>query len=373
VPVNYKSLVVNDALIDWSSGRKFVAGTLPSGGIGPFDPNYVTKPSNYEAVVRAAVRDAGGQGFVTELAAPVSRYRDSVWSSIDEQQVTRLSSQSYADGIDAISAANSYFGGWDGWRDAIEGATTLPPSVTIDDFARDPDRYRGVAKVDTPKFFRLLDKDVVRPVADTAAMLYRAPFLTRLYSAVHPNETTVDPAFDYNPELALVSNIHVARQFVRCKTALRQHDAPWRMELPQGGAIVGKGSGGWPAAAGSMPANLKIVQLSSTGSGTVVTDNVDDIGTKLFEVGGMVARDRALPQPPRNGSLIGGRQLLTSIGSTLPAHGSPIPLSGSKCMVSHVGAGGGSALVRQLPLAAILLALRRRRSLCRDRSRGRPW
>ena len=67
VPDNYRSLVINDALLDWPTGRRYVAGTLPAGGVGPFEPDYVSKPSNYDAVVSAAAREAGGQGFVTEL------------------------------------------------------------------------------------------------------------------------------------------------------------------------------------------------------------------------------------------------------------------------------------------------------------------
>ena len=92
---------------------------------------------------------------------------------MDDQDFATISSQKYADGIDAIVAASGLYGGWDGWKDAIEGATTLPAGVTIDEFGRNPDRYRGAAKVDTARFFQLLDEKVIRPVADTAAMLYQ--------------------------------------------------------------------------------------------------------------------------------------------------------------------------------------------------------
>jgi hypothetical protein len=226
VPDNYKSLVINDALIDWLTAQKYVNGTLPAGGAGPFGPK-IRKPSNYDAIVIAAAHEAGGQGFVTELGGPASQYRDKVWSALDDQQVTTISKQSYADGIDAILTANSSFGSWDGWKDAILGATTLPAGVAIDEFGRNPERYRGVAKVDTAKFFHLLDTTVIKPVADTAAMLYRAPYLTRLYGTMSSNEMTVDPAFNYNSDIAQENSLNITKKIIKCIQPRSEVESPW--------------------------------------------------------------------------------------------------------------------------------------------------
>jgi Uncharacterized protein conserved in bacteria (DUF2330) len=362
VPDNYKSLVINEARIDWLTGGKFVAGTLPAGGVGPFGPE-VDKPSNYDALVTAAAKEAGGQGFVTELGGPASQYRPKIWSSLDDQELPTISSQKYADGIDAIFAANRHFGGWDGWKDAIEGATTLPAGVTIDEFSRNPDPYRGAAKVDTTRFFQLLHEKVVKPVADTAAMLTRAPYLTRLYSTMNPDEMTVDPTFEYNFDLAQVSNIHIAKQLIQCSPAMNQHDAPWRIRLPQGGVIVGKGSG-WPVGQGSMPANLKIVALGAAGSGTVVKDNSEDIGMTLsrtvWRTAGTTGSEIEMPHPPQNGAMIGGTQTVTPHGQTDGPPSPAKPSPGNRCSVSRVGAGTGSALTLCFSLAGVFLALRRR-------------
>ena len=215
VPDNYKSLVLNEARIDWLSGGSFAAGTLPAGGVGPFG-TYVSKPSNYDAVVTAAANEAGGQGFVTELGGPASQYR----TRSGRRWTTRSSRRSRARPTRTASTRSSRptatsAAGTAG-RDAIQGATTLPAGVTIDEFGRNPEQYRGVARVDTPKFFKLLHDEVVQPVADAAAMFYRAPYLTRLYSTMSADEMTVDPAFDYNVDLAQVSNVHIARQFIAC-------------------------------------------------------------------------------------------------------------------------------------------------------------
>jgi hypothetical protein len=358
VPVNYKSLVINEARIDWLTGEKFGAGTLPAGGVGPFGPE-VNEPSNYDAIVTAAAKEAGGQGFVTELGGPASQYRPNVWSSLDDQELPMISSREYADGIDAIFAANRHFGGWDGWKDAVEGATTLPAGVTIDEFSRNPDPYRGAAKVNTDSFFQLLHQKVIKPVADTAAMLTRAPYLTRFYTTMNPEEMTVDPAFDYNFDLAQVSNIHIAKQLIRCSPALNRRDAPWRIRLPQGGVIVGKGSA-WPAGQDSMPANLEIVALSTAGPGTVVTDNSDDIGMKLWRTARTTGNEIQMLHPPQNGAMIGGARAVTPHGPTDGVPSPPKPSPGNTCGVWRVGACTGSAFTPWFSLAGVFLALRRR-------------
>jgi hypothetical protein len=359
VPDNYESLVLNEARIDWSTGGTFIAGTLPAGGAGPFGVN-IRKPKNYDAVVTSAANEAGGQGFVTELGGPASQYRESVWSMLDEQEFPRLSKRRYADGIDAIYAANRRFGGWDGWKDAIRGATTLPAGVTMDEFVGDPGRYRGKARVDTARFFRLLQSNVIKPVADTAALLYKAPYLTRLYTTMSASEMTVDPVFDYDGDLAQISNTHVAKQLVECSAALNRSDAPWRLALPRGGVVAGTGGRDWPVSEGSMPANLEIVDLSTSGAGSVVKDNSDGIGSKLFEMFGAADTDVEMPHPPRLGATIGGARGLTSRGpSVSPQRGAKAP-SGPKCSISRLGPSPSSVFALWLPLAGALLAGRRR-------------
>ncbi len=367
VPANTRSLVLDDARIDWLSAGKYVAGTLPAGGVGPFGP-FVRRPSNYDAVVAAAAREAGVQGFVTELGGPASQYRAKVWSPLDAKELPTVASQRYADGIDAIFAANRLFGGWDGWQDAIRGATTLPAGVTLDAFARDPGRYRGAARVDSARFFQLLREDVVKPVADAAAMFDRAPYLTRLYTTQSPDEMTVDPAFDYDMDLAQVSNVHIARQVMGCTPPDRRDrlDVPWRLKLPQGGAIAGKGNE-WPVPSGAVPAALKIVDLTTSGPGTVIKDNSAEIGTSLFKTAGAAGSDIEMPRPPQNGAIIGGTQVVTGAGtrgvaaqgeSTAP-YESP-PVGGARCSVACAGAIAGSPYACWLSVACALVLWRRR-------------
>jgi hypothetical protein len=365
VPRNYESLVLDDARIDWSTAGTYAAGTPPSGGAGRTGP--VRKPINYDAVVADAVREAGGHGFVTELAGPASQYRSHVWSPVDEERISMLPKQRYEDGIDAVVAASERFGGFDRWNDAVAGAVIDSHGVSLDEFAREPSRYRGLVKVDATKFFRLLREKVVAPVEEAGKMFYRAPYLTRLHARMRPIDMTADPVFHYNGDLAQIQSTHIAKQVIRCSRALSPGEAPFRLMLPHGGAIAGRGGETWPVALRSMPANLKRVLLSTSGPGTVVQDNSDAIGTRLFELAGAASSDPEMPMPPQNGVSIGGS------GVVRPRAVAPQPI-GAKPSAAHAcnvspSAGSRSGDVRAwLPLAALLFARGRRR---RDRRVGK--
>ena len=154
----------------------------------------------------AAAREAGGQGFVTEVGAPASRVQGQglVVEGRPALDFATLSHQRYADGIDAIFAASDDYHDWDGWKDAVERATTLPAGARFEDFGRHPAPYRGVARVDTTRFFQLLDEEVVRPVADAAAMLHKAPVphaSLRRHDAPRRRWRSA-PAFDYLTQIS---------------------------------------------------------------------------------------------------------------------------------------------------------------------------
>ena len=64
-----------------------------------------------------------------------------------------------------------------------------------------------------------------------------------------------------------------------------EFDAPWRIELPQGGAVWGTASNAnastWPDQLNSLPPNRLIVRASDSGSGKVVEDNLATINAQL--------------------------------------------------------------------------------------------
>ena len=150
VPANYKSLVINEALIDWLSGADVRRRHAAGGRRRPVRPRRQqaeqlrrgrdrcrrrSRRSRLRHRARRARQPVQRQGLVVAGRPASSR---------------RSRASSYADGIDAIVAANGdlrRLGRLEGrHRRARPRCRT---GVTIDEFVRDPDPYRGVAKVDT--------------------------------------------------------------------------------------------------------------------------------------------------------------------------------------------------------------------------------
>jgi hypothetical protein len=366
VPDNYASLVLNDARIDWLSGKAFPAGTLPAVGAGPFG-TLVPEPRNYGALVAAAVDEAGGRGFVTELAAPASHFRDKIWSPLDDENFATLSGEAYADGVEAVIAAREHYAGWDGFEDAVRGSTTLPEDVTAAAFSREPERYLGRAEVDAGAFFQLLETEVIGPVIEAARLLSWAPYLTRMTTILRPDEQALDPTFDYNFDLGQINNVHVGKQLITCSADVTRDEAPWRMELPQGGVVVGRGSRRWPIELDDLPANLMVVMLSNRGSGTVLEDNRDAIARALFGAGGVMA-DAGGFRLPQNGLPIGGVHVVMPPRSADDAQASAEPTrQGGGCRVARAS-GAGVLPVLPWVLAGAVFAARRRRPSAAVRS-----
>jgi len=356
VPINYKSLVLNEALIDWFS-----------------------RGSNYQEVVTEAANQAGGQGFVTEMAAPSAQLGQVVFPDNEEQQWLEYSRSSFSDGFDMILTAPFQYRGWNGWREAVCGALTLPNGVTCDEVNGNLEGFRQSVQVDRIKFMRGLYEGVVRPVMRGQDLLSAQPYFTRLFSTMSAAEMTLDPAFDLNSELADVSNLHVAQMFVQCSKAVTLSAAPWRLELPQGGVLRGKGAnnlGTWPFGLdGDLPANFLIVQLGTSGSGEVVENNGTMILTAIEQQAdaGMPTGTTPPVRPP--GMVIGG--------SANPAANPPTPRTDAgtadagapdagsddarttdsdSCNVTAPGAARRNGLLVLLVTFALATALRRRSS-----------
>ena len=314
VPQNYRSLVINEALIDW------------------FSPL-----SNYNQVVTTAANEAGGQGFVTELADSTVPFRQTVWGENEATGWATLQQQTFADPIDLIWQANNTFRGWDGWREAIEASVTLPVGASIDDFGRNPDAYRGTATVDAALFMELLLSDVVEPVRNTQQLIASRQYITRLYSTMSAGEMTLDPTFTFNPDLAPISNVHTAQLYLQCNPSIFEWEAPWRIMLPRGGMLTGVGQGSaWPLElGGAIPANQKIVQLGETGSGELIEDNSVEILAAIVATGGMNTPPTVSPPSTSEGMPIGGYDQPVNLESDSGGCGCSVPGSSSGSGLSH--------------------------------------
>lgn len=305
VPVNYMSLELNEALIDW------------------INPN-----NNYNDVVTRAANEAGGQGFVTEMAgqaAPMAEtifaeWERSSWETYRTRDWTGLHGQLLNDVVNQFN--------FDGMRDAIEATVPVPAGVAIDDLVACVGCYYNwsvttIAGFDPAAFLAAVQTHVIEPMERTRELFTRRPYMTRLYTTMSADEMTKDPVFDFNAGLGDYSNQHTADQTVFCSPMVELQNAPWRVTLPNGEIIRGVGQS-WPFSTGDMPSNSRVLRVGTEGSGEVVEDNTGAIRAAL--------RD----------------------------HNEAFAERGGLCSVSH-GASGGAPAGILFVLGAIAALVRRRR------------
>lgn len=320
VPFNYNALELNEARIDWFTGA-----------------------SNYNQVVTEAADEAGGQGFVTEFAGPSSQLAKVVWQDGDEATWQSVRGGTYSSFKALFQTTYDNYGTYDGFWDAVKSAVTLPDGITDADFRLCPTCYSGLT-FSPSGYLAALEASVIEPMRSVQELIDRVPYTTRLYSTLSAGEMTLDPLFVFNPELPDLSNLHQATRVIECSRDLNEFEAPWRIELPQGGSLRGSPTtvGTWPVAVADQPANFRVLSLAASGDGAILADNAAVIDGKLAAYNGT--------QPPHPS----GAGAVDSQGMSIVAHDSGCSL-GPAQSAARWGAGTWAGAV------AALLALARRR------------
>lgn len=265
VPVNYKSLELNELLINW------------------FNPT-----SSYNLVVNAAADEAGGQGFVTEFAGATE-------PSINLRATLPLDLAEIATGGGNITAKLEalarIYGSFDGFQqvatevlgvqeeDMSEFVNCVSCYFQVSEIEIEiglgiggaPAGRRTLEEEDLTAFIQALEQDVVTPLIEATELFESHSNMTRLYTTMSANEMNLDPVFRFNADLGDVSNLHTAEQYIYC-------DGDFRITLPDGRKVFGE-NGAWPFAIGDsdMPANARVLQFSTEGQGELLTDNRDAI------------------------------------------------------------------------------------------------
>jgi MYXO-CTERM domain-containing protein len=321
VPRNYLSLELNEARINW------------------FNAN-----STYNSVVIEAANDAGGQGFVTEFAGSTDKLKSLVWTQSDAQAWTTIQSQVFGSFSEFFTQVYGQYGAWDGFWDATRAAVTLPADLAFEDFKLCPNCYAGQIQFKPASYLAELQKSVIDPVKLVQNLIDAHPSMTRLYTTLSAEEMTVDPIFTFNPDLDDVDNQHTAERVIECNPNLFQSEAPWRIELPQGGVIRGNASsaGTWPTALDSLPSNRRVVRTGASGAGKVVEDNAAPIASMLDEYNASVV-------PTSAGTPGSGGSSSSNAASS----------SGGGCSVAAPN-GSWSAFFAAFALGSALLRRRRR-------------
>jgi hypothetical protein len=260
VPQNYLSLELNEAKINWFNAS-----------------------STYNDVVSQAADEAGGQGFVTEYAALSSTLTQRVWSQQEESNWQSVRSRTTTDAISLYESTRSQYGTYDGFADVVRTVLVLPATVSLDAFNSCPRCYASEIKLPVPEYLEALEAQVIEPIRRVQKLIDSRPFVTRLYTTMSAADMTVDPVFTFNPDLPTVSNVHTANRITECNPFVTMDEATWRIELPQGGVIRGRGqpSSDWPVATAVSASNLKVTRSSDSGAGVVLEDNSQRIQQEL--------------------------------------------------------------------------------------------
>jgi hypothetical protein len=261
VPVNYKSLELNQALINWLTGG-----------------------SNYNQVVVAAANQAGGQGFVSERAGPSTDYDNVIILDFERDDWEALQTSAAAlTAPEVVGESSRRFGGWDGYRALVE--RFLSDGTNVDDYLGCPPCYPEAVKgLDTQAFIDGLGEEVVEPMIATQELVGSRPYVTRFYTTLSAPEMDLDPLFDFNPDLPIVSNVHTARRVIECHRSIYESEAPSRFELEDGRVVRLNAGDPWPFLVGdedAPPANALVLALTTSGPGTVVQDNSEAIDQAL--------------------------------------------------------------------------------------------
>ncbi len=288
IPHNYLSLELNEMLIDW------------------FNPG-----NNYEQVVSLAADDAGGQGFVTEMSDETARLSGATYDDAPHQATMREALSGIASYQRLLSTGRLPFLTWDGFTDVV--ARTVP---TFEDGAGEPvvgclpcmleilpDIELGQVELmpppaanfsietqvcddeeapscvplmatdgrpvwDPERFLEEFEKLVIEPARAIQELLDSHDTFTRMFTTLSPDEMTVDPQFEFNPDLGPVSNLHVRERRVGCNDN-------WEVRF-EGGRVSGDITV-WPVELSALPSNQRILQLGTSGEGMLLEDNTEAI------------------------------------------------------------------------------------------------
>jgi hypothetical protein len=283
VPKNYLSLELNEARINWFNAA-----------------------STYNSVVIEAADDAGGQGFVTEFAGPTSALGSVVWTPNDQQTWMSFQTRIYGSFDEFFQVAYGQYGAWDGFWDATRAAVTLPAGLAFEDFKLCPNCYAGQIQFSPATYMAALEKSVIQPMKLVQNLIDAHPELTRMYTTLSAEEMTLDPLFTFNADLDDVSNLHTAERVIECQPNLFQTEAPWRIELPQGGVVHGTATDAanrlWPSGLNGLPPNSRIVRTGASGSGKVIEDNSGPILDQLAEYNAGIPSPTPSPSGGNGGS-----------------------------------------------------------------------
>jgi hypothetical protein len=219
VPSNYYEITVDPARIDWLSGG-----------------------SNYDALVKQAANEAGGNAFVTDYSGATPLMSSAL--AVRGADIPRLAAASSP--ADAVNQLVTQGIAPDGALIEILRKFIPEPAALVAAGVSEPNFYNQVASFwqqnpeqfapfDAAGMAALVDARIVKPRKSAGALLDRYPMLTRLGTFISPEEMTLDPLFFANTTLPPVTSVRTISGHVVCGNSEFEYcQAPVRLDLPDG-------------------------------------------------------------------------------------------------------------------------------------------
>lgn len=288
IPRNYRHVVINDAQLDWfNQANNYNDVVIKAISEAPEKHAFITEYAGTSDVMKDVLDPASRFGTQDALAAKtepgafVQHLFDNGFIPLpaNQQQSGRgfpFQQQVLPPNLKALVLA------------AIPFPANLKGVTTEDEFLRRLTYYLGEYRTNNPALFigyqlafnpsalagEIFEK-IVKPVREAGALLRAYPTLTRLYTALSPQDMTRDPVFSYNPSLPEVSRDHNATYEVNCGVAGNTFTSPGRLITEQGWSIkYPEGQSASPERAlATGPSALRVETLAEEGSPVVELDN----------------------------------------------------------------------------------------------------
>ncbi len=187
-------------------------------------PELWTGERRWSGAVGAIVDTVGGQGFVTEYAGdapPIDIELPSVADLATESDPSRFLQELQGRGFAASSSLLA----------ALEAYMAPPEDQDSQSYYNCLSRG-GVGECGRPSLYDPagladhLETSEVEPRRAMQALVARHRYLTRMSTAMDPEEMTVDPLFEVDDAMPAVSNVHLASRVARCSSDYYEGQTP---------------------------------------------------------------------------------------------------------------------------------------------------
>ena len=227
VPDNYLHVIPNLGRLNWFQGA-------------------FNAYASYQGLVTTAMDEAGGQGFATDFAGPITGSITSAFDNPDVLDQQLSSADQIQDNASFISNVLSTTQAQQLALDFLQA--TLPPPAGFDQFVYfDPVAMQVAFTGDQlaaarPAFRQFMVERVIEPLREGINLLPPGAYMTRLFTTLSPEEMTLDPEFVYNSAMPEQPVNREAVLEVECTDTGTQ----WRMTLGAGtgrdGEVVAQGN-----------------------------------------------------------------------------------------------------------------------------------